>query len=335
MTNPLLVEITRGQMVESMHRGAICVVDGDGSTVLSIGDVSEPVFPRSAVKAIQALPLIESGAADAFGFGDREIALSCASHSGQAEHAALASSMLASAGLDESALECGWHWPMWQDAAHDLARQGKVPNQLHNNCSGKHSGFICTCRHLGIDHAGYVGAEHASQRMIRDAMIEVTGAAHDDANSGIDGCSIPTYAIPLRSLALGFARMASGTTFSANRAAAARRILAANMAEPFFVAGTDRLDTRLMRAGQGRIMVKTGAEGVYCGAVPELGLGIALKCDDGGTRASEVMVLAVLAHLFRHDEAMVERLAALSKRPVNTRKGVAAGEERFVGGFGG
>src|SRR5690606_15530343 len=135
---------------------------GDGTTVLSVGDIGHPVFPRSAVKAIQALPLVESGAADAFGFGDRELALACASHSGEARHAEMSSSMLARAGLGETALECGWHWPMWQEAAHDLVRKGEAPTQLHNNCSGKHAGFVCTCRHLGFDHAGYVGADHAS-----------------------------------------------------------------------------------------------------------------------------------------------------------------------------
>lgn len=333
MTNPVLVEVTRGHIVESRHRGAISVVDGDGSPVLTIGDIARPVFPRSAVKAIQALPLVESGAADALGFGNRELALACASHSGEARHAALSASMLAKAGLDEAALECGWHWPMRQEAAHDMARRGETPNQLHNNCSGKHAGFVCTCRHLGIDHAGYVGAEHASQEMIRDAMQAVTGAPHGEHNRAIDGCAIPTYAVPVGNLALGFARMATGTGLERERAAAARRILAANMAEPFHVAGTERLDTLLMQAAGGRIMAKTGAEGVYCAAIPERGLGIALKCDDGATRASETMLLGVLAHLFADDDGMTAVLEKLSDRPVKTRKGVAVGEERFVGSF--
>ena len=217
MVNPVLVEVTRGGIFESRHRGAVVVVDADGKRAISIGDTAQPVFPRSAVKSIQALPLLESGAADAYGFGDREIALSCASHSGQPEHAALALSMLELVGLDGTALECGAHWPSRQDAALELSRRAGAPSPLHNNCSGKHSGFVCTCRHLGIDHRGYIGAGHRSQQMVREAMEAVTGAAHGEDVCGTDGCSIPTYAVPLDSLALGFARMATGNGLGPER----------------------------------------------------------------------------------------------------------------------
>ena len=287
-------------------------MDADGGIVMALGDVEAPVFPRSAVKAIQALPLVESGAADAYGFGERELALACASHSGEPEHSALAASMLERAGLDESALECGAHWPMRQEAALELAAGGAKPSALHNNCSGKHSGFVCTCRHLGIDYRGYVGACHRAQEMVRDAMESVTGAAHSVDACGTDGCSIPTYAAPLQSFALGFARMATGAGLGTERAKAAKRIFAACMAEPFFVAGTERLDTRLMGKASARIMIKTGAEGVYCGALPELGLGLAIKCDDGAGRAAEVMVSAVLAKLLENDaplSAMMREMA--------------------------
>lgn len=328
MTNPVLVEVTRGEVVESGHRGAVVVADAEGGIVFGVGDGERAVFPRSAVKAIQALPLVESGAADACGFGDREIALACASHSGEPDHAALAASMLASAGLDETALECGAHWPGRQEAAFDLARHAARPGALHNNCSGKHAGFVCTCHHLGIDHRGYVAAGHGSQQMVREAMEAVTGAAHGEDACGTDGCSIPTYAVPLRALAQGFARMATGTGLGRERAGAARRILEACMAEPFLVAGTDRLDTRLMQAGGGRFMVKTGAEGVYCGAVPELGLGIAIKCDDGAGRAAEVMVSAVLARLFRDDDALAARLREMVNPVLRNWNGIEVGALR-------
>ena len=288
MSNPVLVEVTRGGRVESVHRGSLIVIDGDGDggVLASIGDVDRPVFPRSACKAIQALPLVESGAADAYG-----------------------------------------RTPLmnW--------REGRQPNQLHNNCSGKHSGFLCTCRHLGIDQRGYVGAGHEAQTLVREAMESVTGARHGADNRGIDGCSIPTYAIPLKALARGFARMASGVGLPPARAAAARRILEANMAEPFFVAGSDRLDTRLMQAAKGRIMAKTGAEGVYCAAVPELGVSLALKCDDGATRGAETMLLATLAFLLRGDEALAGTVRGLA-RPILSRNGAEVGEERFVGALG-
>jgi L-asparaginase II len=334
MTNPVLVEVTRGHKVESAHRGAICIMDGHGDIVAALGNTEQPVFPRSAVKAIQALPLVESGAADAYGFGQAEIALACASHSGEPTHTSTASAMLAKAGLGEDALECGWHWPMRMEAALDLAATGTKPTQLHNNCSGKHAGFVCTCRHLGIDHEGYVAAGHRSQEMVREAMEALTGAPHGMDVCGTDGCAIPTYAVPIRSLALGFSRMAGGQGLSPSRARAARRILEANMAVPFNVAGTDRLDTRLMEAGQGRIMAKTGAEGVYCCAVPESGIAIALKCDDGATRAAEQMLVGALQWVFRDDDGMLERLAPLAGEKVLTRRGVEAGVVRFIGSFG-
>lgn len=328
MTNPVLVEVLRGGVVESAHRGAVAVYDADGKPVLEIGDTERPVFPRSAVKAIQALPFVESGAADAYGFGERELALACASHSGEPEHVELARSMLAKAGLDETALECGAHWPSSHEATIALARSGGSPGALHNNCSGKHSGFLCTCRHLGIEHRGYVRADHREQEMVREAMESVTGAVHDADHRGIDGCSIPTYAVPLRSYALGFARMATGSGLPPQRAKAAQRLLQACMAEPFLVAGTGRADVALMQAAPGRIFVKTGAEGVYCAAVPELGLGIALKCDDGAGRGAEVMIAAILAKLFETDEALAAKLAELANPPIDNRVGLKVGALR-------
>jgi L-asparaginase II len=293
MTNPVLVEVLRGDIVESMHRGAVAVFDGSGKLIFEAGDIDAPVFPRSAVKSMQALPLVESGAADAFGFGDRELALACSSHNGEPEHTELAASMLKRAGLGEAALECGVQWPN-HEATVALANAGKSPSQLHNNCSGKHSGFLAACQHCGIEPKGYVAAGHPFQEMIRETMQEVTGAAHGAENRGTDGCSIPTYAIPLRAIALGFSRMASGKDMARGRARAAKRLVDACMAEPFLVAGSKRADTRLMEAAPGRIFVKGGAEGVHCGILPELGLGFALKCSDGAGRAVDVATAALI-----------------------------------------
>lgn len=332
VTDPVLVEVLRGDIVESVHRGAVVVVDAAGTPVLSLGDIERPVFPRSAVKAIQALPLVESGAADVFGFGDKELALACASHNGEPAHAALAAAMLAKAGLDGTALECGTHWPGQFEATLAMARSGGEPSDLHNNCSGKHAGFVCTCRHLGVDHRGYVAAGHRSQELVREAMQTVTGARHDENNSAIDGCSIPTYAVPLTNLALGFARMTTGEGLSPQRAEAAKRLMAACMAEPFYVAGTGRADTRLMSAAPGRIFVKIGAEGVFCAALPELGLGIALKCLDGGERAADVIIAALLARLIRPTDAdLADRVAEMAQPPVRSRKGIAVGTLRPTG----
>lgn len=334
MTNPVLVEVLRGTLVESAHRGAVVVIDADGKTVFALGDTEKPVFPRSAVKAIQALPFVESGAAEAYGFGDRELALACASHSGEPAHAELAAAMLAKAGLGPDALECGAHWPSNQTAMVALARSGAAPSALHNNCSGKHSGFVCTCRHLGIAHQGYVRPEHRFQQMVRETMEAVTGAAHNEANRGTDGCSIPTFAVPLQNLALGFARMTTGNGLAPERARAARRLMSACMAEPFLVAGTARADTELMRAAPGRIFVKIGAEGVYCAAIPELGLGIALKCDDGAGRVAEVMIAAVLAKLMAADEAVAEKLTKAAHPILKNWNGIEVASLRPTEAFG-
>lgn len=333
MTNPVLAEVMRGLQVESRHRGSVVVCDAAGGEVITLGDVETPVFPRSAVKSIQALPLVESGAADAFNFGTPELALACASHNGEPEHAALAKSMLNRAGLSEADLECGTHWPSHQQSALDLAAGGRKPNQLHNNCSGKHSGFLCTCAHQGIDPKNYVKAEHRLQEMVREAMESVTGARHDSAHRGTDGCSIPTYAIPLKNMALGFARMSSGEGLSTQRAVAAKRLFTACMAEPFLVGGTGEADTTLMQAAPGRIMVKIGAEGVFCGAVPELGLGFALKCDDGAARAAGAVVARLLAILLRGDEQLVAKLEALANPVFKNWNGITVGGIRTPEAF--
>lgn len=333
MTNPVLVEVLRGTLVESVHRGAIVVVDGGGKQVFAVGDTQQAVFPRSAVKAIQALPFVESGAADAYGFGDRELALACSSHSGEVAHAELAKAMLAKAGLEADALECGAHWPSNQNAMIALARSGASPSALHNNCSGKHSAFVCTCRHLGIAHQGYVRPEHRFQQMIRETMEAVTGAPHNEDNRGTDGCSIPVFAVPLHNLALGFARMVTGNGVGAERAKAARRLMSACMAEPFLVAGTDRADTELMQAAPGRIFVKVGAEGVFCAAVPELGLGIALKCDDGAGRAAETMIAAVLAMLLADDHALADNLNKAARPVLKNWNGIEVASLRPTPAF--
>ncbi|HEY5820181.1 MAG TPA: asparaginase [Mesorhizobium sp.] len=322
MTDPVLVEVLRGDIVESVHRGAVAVVDAAGKLVLELGNIDQTVFPRSAVKSIQALPLIETGAADRYGLTDRELALACASHLGEPDHVATAQTMLGKCGLGEEALECGVHWPTSHDATITLARSGAAPSQLHNNCSGKHSGFLTVCRHCGIENKGYIAAGHEFQEMVRETMQAVTGAEHSADNRGTDGCSIPTYSIPLRNLASGFARMTSGQGLGAQRAAAATRLMSACMANPFFVAGTKQADTNLMELGAGRIFTKGGAEGVHCGAIPELGLGIALKCGDGAGRAAEIAMTAVLAKLLAGNAELSSGLREMSHRTLKNWRGL-------------
>ena len=333
MSNPILVEVTRGSLVESFHRGAIAVVDAGGNARAAIGDIGRRVFPRSAVKALQALPLVESGAADRYGFGNIELALACASHSGEARHVETAARMLARAGRSEADLECGCHRPSWLAAADALVREGREPSPLHNNCSGKHSGFVCLSCHRGFDPKGYVAPDHPAMREITATLEAMTGVALGPDVRAVDGCSIPTYAIPIDKLALAFARFITGEGLSAERAAAAHRLATACMAEPYMVAGSGRFCTDVMTALPGRVFVKTGAEGVFCAALPELGLGVALKCDDGESRASETVMAAVIDAFVPMSEGERERLAGRLSPAILSRRGATVGAIRPVAGL--
>ncbi len=330
MQNPVTVEVTRGKLVESRHRGLGVVVDGSGRTVFSFGDAEAGVFPRSSCKAMQALPLIESGAADAYGFGDAELAFACASHSGEDRHVEMAASMLAKAGRDVLALECGAHWSSDQTALIHQARTINRPTALHNNCSGKHSGFVCACVHSGAPVEGYIGYDHPLQREIREVMQSLTGAVLGEDNCGTDGCSIPTYAVPLKGLAHGFAKMLTGEGLSASRAKASRRLIDACMAEPFYVAGTGRACTKLMELAPGRIFAKTGAEGVFVAALPEQGLAMAVKCEDGTTRAAEAMIYALIARYFEKGGEIETKLMAMANRQMKNWNGIHVGDVRVT-----
>jgi L-asparaginase II len=328
MDDPILVEVTRGSLVESRHRGAVSVVDAEGTAVLALGDVECRVFPRSAVKALQALPFVEGGFADKFGLTDAEIALACASHSGEPEHVAAATAMLSKAGQTPACLECGAHWPSNDDAARALAATGKTPTALHNNCSGKHAGFVCLACGLGEDPKGYVRPEHPVQRAVAAALEDVTGASHTADVRGTDGCSIPTYAVTLPALAFGFAKFGAGVGLSNGCIRAAKRIRAAVAAHPFMVAGTGRFDTKVMERFGERVFVKTGAEGVHCAALPDLSLGIAVKCDDGAKRAAEAVMASLLVRFLEADDEERAFLSGLARRPLRNWNGLAVGEIR-------
>lgn len=333
MTNPVLVEVTRDALVESRHRGAIVIIDAYGRRRAAFGEVDRPIFPRSAVKLIQSLLLVESGAADAFGYGLAELALACSSHSAEPHHTALVSAMLGKCGRSPADLECGVQVPFDAAAANALIRSGEAPSALHNTCSGEHAGFICLACHLGVDPKGYVAPDHAVQREVTSVLEAMTGTPLTADVRGIDGCSIPTYAIPLDRLAGAYARLVTGEGLPPQRAKAARRLFDACMTEPTLVAGSGRFCTDAMLAFAGRLFVKTGAEGVYCGAIPELGLGIAIKCDDGATRAAEVMMAAAVDALLPMSEAERQIFSARLRPPIKSRAGKKVGEIRSVAGL--
>lgn len=333
--NPVLVEALRGAAVESAHRGAVAIVDADGRPVLALGEVRRAVFPRSAVKLLQALPLVASGAADELALSDEELALACASHNGEPAHVATARAMLAKAGLDAEALECGTHWPARDEAQRELAARGEAPTPLHNNCSGKHAGFLCLAcaRHgrAGLrEHVrGYVEPDHAVMCEVTAALRCATGTDLAHAPRGIDGCSIPTFAIPLADLALAFARVATGAGLSADHARAAARLRRAIARAPFMVAGTGRFDTRVMQVLGERVCCKVGAEGVYCAALPERGWGVAIKIDDGNNaRAAEVVMAAVIEAALRPAGDAAALLRSLSDLTLRNWRGTVVGNLR-------
>jgi L-asparaginase II len=329
MIDPVLVEVLRGTLVESRHRGAVAVADADGATVLTAGDIATPIFPRSAVKALQALVLVESGAADRYGFGDEELALACASHSGEPDHVAGVERMLALAGLDVSALACGAHWPLSQPATVALARTGQ-PSALHNNCSGKHAGFICDACAMDAAYVGYWKPEHPVQREVRAVLENLTGAALTEDRRAIDGCSVPTWAIPLQNLAHAFAKFGSGYGLERARADAAVRLRAACAQKPWHVAGTGRFCTEIMQLFGPRVFVKTGAEGVYCGALPGQGLGIAIKCEDGAGRAAQAIMAALIARFLPLSDAERTALARFMRPTLHNWNGFEVGALRVT-----
>jgi L-asparaginase II len=331
MRNPVLVEATRGALVESQHRGAVAVADTEGRMVLALGDIERPVYPRSAVKGIQALVLIESGGADKYQFSNEELALACASHSGEPGHVAGVEHILGKAGLDAAALRCGAHWPMSHSAGHALARTG-IATALHNNCSGKHAGFLCAACAMGVAHEDYFKPTHPVQREVRAAIGSLAGVKLLQDECAIDGCSVPTWAVPLKNLAHAFAKFGTGRGLEPERAKAAARLRAACAQHPWHVAGTGRFCTEIMQHFGARVFVKTGAEGVYCGALPEAGLGIAIKCDDGAGRAAEVLMAAMIT---RSLDADADR-AALQRfvRPIlRNWNGIEVGRLRPADGI--
>lgn len=330
MDNPLLVEVCRGNLVESHHRGAVAVVDPAGRRIFALGDIEQPIYPRSAVKPLQALVLVESGAADRFGLGPMELAVACASHGGEEAHVATVARMLALAGLDVSALKCGVHWPLHQAAAQALARSGREATALHNNCSGKHAGFLCAACALGADRGFYVEPSHPVQRAVKAALEDLAGGSIPDTACAVDGCSVPTWALPLAALARAFARFGTGQGLGAERAKAARRLREACAQNPWHVAGSGRFCTEIMDHFGLRILVKSGAEGTCCAALPDQGLGIAVKCDDGAGRAAEVMMAATLSRLLA-DEAERAALKKFVRRPLFNWNGIAVGEIRPTG----
>ena len=325
MTNPVLVEITRASLVESVHRGAVAIARADGKIVFSLGDVGTPVYPRSSLKPIQALPLVESGAADAFGLSEEELALACASHSGEPMHTTRIAAWLTKIRCNESDLACGPHPVRYEPVWRDMVLLGLPPTRVHNNCSGKHTGFLTVARHWDVATKGYELHSHPVQQAVAKALGELSGISAE-LPWGVDGCTAPNFALPLGAFARTLARLADPTSLTEPRAGAARRLVGAMIAHPDLVAGTGRSDTILMQACRGRAATKAGAEAFYAAIVPEAGLGIAMKIDDGTGRAAETLMAAILDKLALLSDDKAAH--ALIRAPVLNTRGDIVGERR-------
>ncbi|HSQ24206.1 MAG TPA: asparaginase [Pyrinomonadaceae bacterium] len=331
-----LVEVWRGPIVESIHRGHLAAVDGSGETVAELGSPEMVTYFRSSSKAFQALPVVASGAADAFGFTEKEIALACGSHSGEPMHVETAQAMLTKIGLEESALKCGAHEPFSVEVARELIRRGQEPRALQNNCSGKHAAMLGLAKHFGAPTATYDEWDHPVQQAVAKVVSQFCDVPIDEMKIGIDGCGVPVFGLPVRSMALGYARLISpDDRFDSATRDACRRIVNAMIKFPEMIGGSkDRLDTELIKAGKGRLVSKIGAEGVYtvgvlpCGEWPK-GLGLALKIDDGDDlRARPPAVIEALKQLQVVADNDLTELSEYAPIPITNRRGERVGEAR-------
>lgn len=335
--NPVLSVITRSGRVESWHRGAVAVYHG-GQPALMLGDTERVIFARSAVKPLQALPLFAHGVLQRLALPPGELAVICASHDGTEEHVAAVRSLLSRGGLDEAMLGCGPHAPFAKDARQEMFRRGDRPLKVHNNCSGKHSGFLHLAKALGDDLAAYLAPESSTQQAVNEAVAEMAGLAAPLA-TGLDGCGAPTFLLSLSELARAFCQLVNPEGHSAVRADACRSILEAVGQEPALLAGEQRLCTALVRMWPGQSFAKNGAEGVYVLALaPDArrsrwpgALGISIKIDDGAERGYQPVVIDLLRWLGAFDgDRVPEPLVRFEKIPVRNTQKVLVGETRCV-----
>ncbi|HVA34107.1 MAG TPA: asparaginase [Candidatus Baltobacteraceae bacterium] len=327
----ITVEVTRGDLVESIHHVAACAVDAGGDVVYANGDVDAPVYLRSAAKPFIAAAAIAAGVVDRFGLDSREIAVMAASHFGEPFHVDAVASILRKIGLDESALQCGAHLPYDESSAHDMLRRGLSPSAIYNNCSGKHAGILALCKVVGADTTRYLEVSNPAQRTILEFCARISD---DDARTwplGTDGCGIPVYATGLKHAALSFARLASPQSVAGLDGTALRTVRDAMIAHPEYVAGTGQLDTVLMQAAGGSLACKGGAEGVHGIAILPQGVGLVTKALDGAGRARGPSTLALLRELGAIDAAKATELVQFGRPIVYNRAGRAVGEIRASG----
>jgi len=324
----MIVEVTRGDLVESVHHVAACAVGAGGEIAFASGEIDVPVYLRSAAKPFIAAAAIEAGVRERFGLEPREIAVMAASHFGEPFHVEAVTSILRKIGAGEAALQCGVHYPYDESSAHALIREGRAPSPVFNNCSGKHAGILALCKAIGCDSSTYLDPSNPAQRRILDFCARMSDEDPHEWPLGVDGCGIPVYATSLRRAALAFARLATLQGIGEADAAALRVVREAMVEYPQYVAGTGQFDSELMRVAPGAIACKGGAEGIHGVAAVERGLGYASKVWDGAGRARGPATIAALRHLGALDERRASELARFGTPIVYNRAGRPVGEIR-------
>lgn len=329
MQSEILAKVIRGETVESVHRGHLFIVDGEGNEIVNIGDAETIAFIRSSAKPFQVLPFLLSGGAKKFGFLESEIALACASHSGERVHTTIAEQMLRKIGLSEADLKCGAHLPFNEKRAEEMISSGEKPTQIHNNCSGKHAAMLGFAKHTGADTKTYDLLENPIQQAILQTVSDFMETPKDEIPIAVDGCAAPNFALSVKAMAKSFLKLVvPPESFDNELREACRRVVSAMMSYPELIGGTERLDTLLMQAARGKFISKIGAEGVWlCGVLPSekypKGLGIALKIEDGDDkRARAVISVEVLRQLGIFDEG---KLKDYSPLPIKNRRGNTVG----------
>jgi L-asparaginase II len=308
MSSTSLVNVFRGNLIESSHRGHVAVVDKKGQLLYYAGNPDEIVFARSSMKPLQTIPVVETGAAGHYEFCDADLSLCCASHNGENMHTNRVLTILDRAGMEEGCLKCGTHPPRWQDTYEELIRNGKEITPQYNNCSGKHTGMLVTAKHMNEPINNYYELDHPVQQRILAVVSEMTEYPKEKIEIGIDGCGVPVHGVPLENLALGYAKLSKCDDLPETRRHAIKQITKAMINAPEMVAGTERFCSDFMRVGKGRFIGKVGAEGVYCIGDLETGLGIAIKIEDGNSRAVYPAAVEVLKKLQLITELQIEEL---------------------------
>ncbi|UOF01644.1 asparaginase [Bdellovibrio reynosensis] len=329
--NPLIVEVTRGAVVESSHQVIGVVVDETGATKNFWGQPAFLTYPRSGIKMLQAIPFVESGAVDKFGLSDKHIALACASHKAEKDHLTALTEWMDKTGIKESNFICGPHLPYDENAAHEMLRKNQKPTVLCNNCAGKHSAIMSTCLHLGEDIAGYDKFDHPAQKRLRKILTETMKVDHSKVVYASDGCGIPTYAVTVQQMAVGMSTFINPKETPA-RKLAVDRIIRAVSAQPFYLAGSDHFVTSVIEKTQGRAIIKGGAEGIYCGFLTDKKLAFAVKASDGGARAAQVATAAILLNYGGLNADEFKALSKHTQPTVTNWRGDVVGQIRIAKG---